>query len=62
MPKAAGCRLLATLRENLIKIGAKFVGHGRYVIFRMAEVASPRDLLADILRRFDRLRPKRIRK
>ena len=36
---------LTTLREKLIKIGAKIVRHGRYVIFQMAEVAIPRDLL-----------------
>ena len=48
---------LTTLREKLIKIGAKIVRHGRYVIFQMAEVAIPRDLFADILRRIDRLRP-----
>ena len=33
------------------------VRHGRYVTFQMAEVAIPRDLFADILRRIDRLRP-----
>ena len=27
---------LTTLREKLIKIGAKIVRHGRYVIFQMA--------------------------
>jgi len=27
-----------TLREKLIKIGAKVVSHARYVIFQMAEV------------------------
>ena len=48
---------LTTLREKLIKIGAKIVRHGRYVIFQMAEGAIPRDLFADILRRIDRLRP-----
>lgn len=48
---------LTTLRENLVKIGAKVVCHGRYVIFQTAEVAIPRDLFADILRRIDRLRP-----
>ena len=36
---------LTTLREKLIKIGAKIVRHGLYVIFQMAEVAIPRDLL-----------------
>ena len=48
---------LTKQREKLIKIGAKIVRHGRYVIFQMAEVAIPRDLFADILRRIDRLRP-----
>jgi hypothetical protein len=49
---------LTALREKLIKIGAKIVRHGRYIIFPMAEVAIPRVLFADILRRIDRLRPK----
>ena len=48
---------LTTLREKLVKIGAKVVSHGRYVMFQLAEVAIPRDLFADILRRIDRLRP-----
>ncbi len=48
---------LTTLLENLIKIGAKIVRHGRYVVFQMADVAIPRALFADILRRIDRLRP-----
>ena len=47
---------LTTLREKLVKIGAKIVRHGRYIVFQMAEVAIPRDLFADILRRIDRLR------
>jgi hypothetical protein len=33
---------LTTLKEKLIKIGAKVVSHGRYVVFQMAEVALPR--------------------
>jgi hypothetical protein len=49
---------LRTLRERLVKIGGKIVRHGRYVTFQMAEVAIPRDLFADILRRIDWLRPK----
>ena len=49
---------LTTLRDRLIKIGGKIVRHGRYVTFQMAEVAIPRDLFADILRRIDWLRPK----
>ena len=51
-------RKLLTLREKLIKIGAKIVRHGRYVTFQLAEVAIPRSLFADILRRIDRLRPR----
>ena len=48
---------LTTLREKLIKIGAKVVRHARYVTFQMAEVAIPRRLFATILRRIGRLRP-----
>ncbi len=35
---------MTTLREKLIKIGAKIVRHGRYATFQMAEVAMPREL------------------
>ena len=58
LPEAFEQWSLTTLREKLVKIGAKIVRHGRYVIFQMAEVATPRHLFADILRRIDRLRPK----
>ncbi len=44
------------ISEKLIKIGAKEVERGRYVTFRMVEVAIPRDLFAVILRKIDRLR------
>src|SRR5262249_30702170 len=33
---------LTTLREKLVKIGAKVVSHSKYVIFQLAEVAVPR--------------------
>ena len=56
LPDAVEQWSLTTLREKLIKIGAKIVRHGRYIVFQMAEVAIPRDLFADILRRIDRLR------
>jgi hypothetical protein len=46
---------LTTLREKLIKIGAKVVAHSRYVRFQMAEVAVPRRLFAAILERIRRL-------
>ena len=48
---------LTSLKEKLIKIGAKVVSHGRYVAFQMAEVAIPRHLFADILRLIAELRP-----
>jgi Transposase DDE domain group 1 len=49
---------LTTLREKLVKIGARIVRHGRYVVFQLAEVAVPRSLFASILRRIDDLRPR----
>ena len=49
---------LTTLREKLVKIGAKVVRHGRYVTFQLAEVAVPRDLFRNILERIDDLRRK----
>jgi hypothetical protein len=60
----SGCRRIATtkdwslgsLKEKLIKIGAKVVSHGRYVAFQMAEVAIPRNLFADILQHIAELR------
>jgi len=48
---------LTSLKEKLIKIGAKVVSHGRYVAFQMAEVAVPRLLFAEILRLIAELRP-----
>jgi hypothetical protein len=56
---------LTSLKEKLIKIGAKVVSSGRYIAFQMAEVAIPKNLFADILRLIancDRLRPLRPRK
>ncbi len=47
---------LTTLREKLIKIGAKVVRHARTVTFQLAEVAVPRALFAAILGRIGRLR------
>jgi hypothetical protein len=45
MPKTAQRWSLTSLRETLIKIGAKVVNHGRYVTFQMAEVAVPRRIV-----------------
>ena len=49
---------LTTLREKLVKIGAKVVRHGRSIVFQMAEVAVPRSLFAEVLRLIDGLRPR----
>jgi hypothetical protein len=56
MPKAAELWSLTSLREKLIKIGAKVVSHGRYVTFQMAEVAVPRQMFQEILSLIARLR------
>jgi len=52
---------LTTLRDKLIKIGAKMVRHARYVTFQLAEVAVPRRLyrtILDRIRRFAAISPR----
>ena len=49
LPKEVEHWSLTTLREKLVKIGAKVVRHGRYVTFQLAEVAVSRDLFEKIL-------------
>src|SRR5271170_6433491 len=56
LPRSVRHWSLTTLREKLIKIGAKVVRHSRQVIFQMAEVAVPRELFQTILERIGRLR------
>jgi len=56
LPKEVEYWSLTTIREKLVKIGAKVVAHGRHVTFQTAEVALPRDLFRSILRLIDRLR------
>jgi hypothetical protein len=48
---------LTTLREKVVKIGAKVVAHARYTMFQLAEVAVPRELFGRILKMIDTLRP-----
>ena len=57
LPQSVRHWTLTTLREKLIKIGAKVVRHARKIIFQMAEVAVPRELFQTILTAIDRLRP-----
>jgi hypothetical protein len=40
---------LTSLRDRMIKIGAKAVRHARSMILQLAEVAVPRDLWAQML-------------
>ena len=47
---------LTTLREKLVKIGAKVTRHSKYVTFQLAEVAVTHKLFAAILSRIERLR------
>ncbi len=54
LPRSVRHWSLTTLREKLIKIGAKVVRHSKYVTFQMAEVAVPRELFAAILERIRR--------
>jgi hypothetical protein len=56
LPKEVEHWSLTTLREKLVKIGAKVVSHDRYVTFQLAEVAVPRSLFQKILNLIDDLR------
>jgi Transposase DDE domain group 1 len=47
---------LTSLREKLIKIGAKVTSHARYVTFQLAEVAVSRQMFQEILMLIARLR------
>ncbi len=55
LPKPVRHWSLTTLREKLIKIGAKVTRHAKYVTFQLAEVAVTRNLFAAILARIARL-------
>ena len=48
---------MTTLRDRLVKIGAKIVRHGRSITFQMAEVMVPRVLFQRILAAITELRP-----
>ena len=48
---------MTTLRDRLVKIGAKIVRHGRSITFQMAEVMVPRGLFEQILSAIAALRP-----
>ena len=56
LPRSVRTWTLTTLREKLVKIGAKVVRHAKEVTFQLAEVAIPRTLFPAILGRIGRLR------
>lgn len=47
---------LTSLRERLVKTGARLVRHARYAVFQLAEAALPRAVFASILDRINGLR------
>jgi len=57
LPKSIKDWSLRTMREKLVKIGAKVVSHARYVTFQLAEVLVSRSLFCEILERIHRLKP-----
>jgi len=56
LPKSIKEWSLRTMREKLVKIGAKVVSHARYVTFQMAEVLVSRSLFYEILERIGQLK------
>jgi hypothetical protein len=57
LPAEAARWSMTTLRERLVKIGARIVRHARSVTFRMAEVVVSRSLFQQILAAIAALRP-----
>jgi len=56
LPEAVKHWSPTSLKETLIKIGARTVTHDRYVTLQLAEVAVPTELFAEILRMIAELR------
>ena len=56
LPEEMASWSLTSIREKVVKIGAKIIAHARYSVFQMAEVAVPRDLFRRILDMIDDLR------
>jgi hypothetical protein len=56
LPRAMAHWSLTTLREKLVKIGARMVRHGRYITFQLAEVAVSGRMFGQILAWIARVR------
>ena len=64
LPEAVSHWSMTTLRDRLVKIGAKIVRHGRSITFQMAEVMVPRGLFSRYStpsRRSGRCRPPEVK-
>ena len=57
LPKSIKDWSLRTMREKMVKIGAKIVSHAGYVTFQMAEVLVSKSLFHEMLERIKRLKP-----
>ena len=57
LPKAVKHWSLRSVQIQLIKIGARLVRHSRRLVFQLAELAVPRELFRQVLKRIDELRP-----
>jgi hypothetical protein len=56
LPEAVKHRSLTSLRNRLVRIGARIDNHARYVTFQTADVAVPGQLFEEIVRLIDGLR------
>ena len=56
LPKSVRQWSLTTLKEKLVKIGAKVTRHAKDVAIQLAKVVVPRQLFASILERIGRLK------
>ena len=57
LPEEVAQWSMTTLRDRLVKIGAKIIRHGRSITFQMAEVMVPRSLFQQMLAAIAALRP-----
>jgi len=55
-PEAIETWSLTSLRERLVKTGARLVRHARYAVFQLAEAALPREVFAGVLSLINGLR------
>ena len=57
LPESVQHWSLRSIQVKLIKIRAKVIHHARQIILQMAEVAVPKELFAEVLRRIWALSP-----